>query len=525
MTKDQVKKNVVRSTASGYIRLVVRMGLGLFTFRLLYQGLSVEQFGFWSLLWAIFGYGILLDFGFGYAAQKKVAELMVRQDWDQMSRVLSTIFFFYFAGAAVAVLLGIAFADPMLSLFRVSAENRGEFRTVLSVFLIGIGIAFPLGIFPEVLQGQQRIATANNLSVISTVANFGCIAAAFWFKWSFTTLVVLALLCMVLPYAWAAKLCFERMPGVVLRPRLFSRKTMLETGKFSLYAYANTLSNVLRNKADQPIISSLLGVAAIGPYQAGSKVGEMFGQLTRQIADVLSPTAAHLHARGDRDALREMLVSGMRFSVLAATPLFVVCAAYMDGIIRILTGVQTPSAEMFWAGEMLLAWYYSLVLTHWVYKRMFMMAGQERRMMLQGVAEAAANVVLSIALTFWLKSCIGVALGSLIPTVLFGWCLLWGWAAKEAGLSRTALFVRVVLRSWLGVLPMAGLAICLRLQPWWHSGSNTFLVIAECAAISVVGALGIWKLSLTPAERSQFVAKFGSKLGRRFAGTVKGQPA
>ena len=65
MTRDQVKKNVVRSTLSGYVRTVARMLMGLVTFRLLYQGLTAEQFGFWSLLWAIFGYGILLDFGFG----------------------------------------------------------------------------------------------------------------------------------------------------------------------------------------------------------------------------------------------------------------------------------------------------------------------------------------------------------------------------------------------------------------------------------------------------------------------------
>ena len=104
MTHDQVKKRVIKNAFSGYVRLAVRMGLGLVTFRLLYQGLSAdpEQFGFWSLLWAVFGYGILLDFGLAYAAQKRVAQLSVTQDWPQVSRVLSTIFFTYLIVAAVA---------------------------------------------------------------------------------------------------------------------------------------------------------------------------------------------------------------------------------------------------------------------------------------------------------------------------------------------------------------------------------------------------------------------------------------
>lgn len=526
MTHEQVHKNVWKSALSGYVRIGVRMGLGLVTFRLLYQGLTPEQFGFWSLLWAIFGYGILLDFGFGYAAQKRVAELSVRKDWDQLSRVLSTVFFFYFLGAAVAVTLGVAFSGPLMGLFKVSAEHREEYRGVLMVFLVGIGIAFPLGIFPEVLQGQQRISTANNLTILSTVLNFACIAAVVWLKLSFTTLVVLALLCVLVPYAWAAKLALDHMPGVRIRPSLFSRRSVMETSRFSVFAYLNMLSNVLRNKADQVIISSVLGVAAVTPYQAGGKVGEMFGMLTRQVADVLSPTAAHLHAKGDQAALRSMLVDGLRYSILAATPLYIVTAAYMDGVIRLLTGVQHPDSQMVWAGELLLFWYYSLVLTHWVFKRMFMMAGQERRMMWQGVGEAAVNVALSVGLTVTFHSILGVAWGSVIPTVLFGWGLLWGWAAKEAGLSRWQLFRRVVLGTWIGCAPMVLVAVALRLQPWWASGANPWLVLLEGGTVGIVGLAGIWRWSLTAAQRDQLASKLAGKLRRKpkSAPLAKGVP-
>jgi len=261
MTNDQVKKNVVNSAMSSYLRIVVRMGLGLVTFRLLYQGLNSvpEQFGFWSLLWAVFGYGILLDFGFGYSAQKRVAELSVKQDWPQLSRVLSTIFFFYLGMAAAAVTLGVIFSGPMIDLFKVSAVHREEYRFIMIIFLAGIGIAFPFGIFPEVLNGQQRISTANNLSILGTIANFIAVACVMWFKLSFLTLVVLSLACTFFPYLLAAKIALAHMPGVKLRPNLFSFHTMFDTGKFSLFAYANTLSNVVRNKTDQPVISTILG--------------------------------------------------------------------------------------------------------------------------------------------------------------------------------------------------------------------------------------------------------------------------
>ena len=131
----EVKRNIWSNAVSNYVRTVLGMIVGLLTFRMLYQAFSKEQFGFWSLLWSVFGYGILLDFGFGFAAQKRVAELSVKQDWDKLSRVLSTILFFYFGVAtmiAVVVLLG---SGHIIGLFGVSPENSEDFRRVLEINL------------------------------------------------------------------------------------------------------------------------------------------------------------------------------------------------------------------------------------------------------------------------------------------------------------------------------------------------------------------------------------------------------
>jgi hypothetical protein len=57
------------TTASGSIGFVTRMLLGLGLFRLMFQNFSGAEFGFWALSWSLFGYGILLDFGFGFTAQ------------------------------------------------------------------------------------------------------------------------------------------------------------------------------------------------------------------------------------------------------------------------------------------------------------------------------------------------------------------------------------------------------------------------------------------------------------------------
>ena len=90
MSIEELKRNILRNAASNYVCLALRLVLGLLMFRMLYRELTKEEFGFWALLWSVFGYGVLLDFGFGFTAQKRVAELSVHQEWGKLSQVLST---------------------------------------------------------------------------------------------------------------------------------------------------------------------------------------------------------------------------------------------------------------------------------------------------------------------------------------------------------------------------------------------------------------------------------------------------
>jgi O-antigen/teichoic acid export membrane protein len=221
MTYESVKKTIWSNALSNYLRTFIGILVGLATFRLLYQALPKESFGFWSLLWSVFGYGILLDFGFGFAAQKRVAELSVSGEWHKLSQVLSTILFFYLAVAAVMALVVAAGSDKIVDAFGVSAANHAEFRIVLIAFFAAIGLAFPLGIFPEILRGQQRISTANNIITLAMLMRLVVIAWAVHAGWSLLSIMLTALFFALAPDLVSAFFALRHMPEVRLRPALF----------------------------------------------------------------------------------------------------------------------------------------------------------------------------------------------------------------------------------------------------------------------------------------------------------------
>ena len=524
MNTDDVKQAAWSGALSNYGRTLLRIVLGLVTFRMLYQGLSRDDFGFWSLLWSVFGYGILLDFGFGYAAQKRVAEGLASRDWDKLSRALSTIFFFYFGAALVIGAVGWALSGPLMIWLGVAADKQDVYRPVTVVFFGGMALGFPLGIFPEVLRGLQRLQTANRIAMLGLVANAALLALALWLHWGLMAVFVIALACVLVPDLLAGWAALRAMPGVRLSPALFSRAELLSTGKFSLFAWLNMISNLLRNKTDQVVVGAMVGLPAVALYQAGGKAGEMFGIITKQIADALSPAAAFFHAGGRRQALRDMLVKGLRLTVLVAAPLYVGGALYLDLLVRILTGDQAPALSTLIVGEILLFWYFHLALTHLVFKKMFMMCGQERRLMWQGLGEAVLNILFSVGFTWLLvrrawgnDAIIGVAAGSVLPTVLFGWGWLWRWAAKEAEVTQWALFRQTLLRPITACVPMLGVGILCRWLLGPRFGEPQWLPCLVGMAITGVAAIaGVWSIAMGPEEKIQL----RQKLPKRFRGAV-----
>ena len=514
MLGGNMHQRVIRNVCSNYVRIGLRLVLGLVMFRMLYQGLDKEEFGFWALLWSVFGYGVLIDFGFGLTVQKQVAELSAKTQWDRLSQVLSTIFFVYCGMAILVVAGGILGSESLIRLFQVTPAHRDEFREILTFFLAAMGIGLPLGIFPEILRGQQRIHTANNIAMVGAVAGFASQAIVLHFDYGLKVIILVTLTCTLLPHLIAAVLALANMPKVKIRWSLFCPSLIGQTTRFSLYAYLITLSYMILTKTDQVVIGSFLTMSAVALYQPGAKAGEMFGTITRQIADALQPAAAHLHALGDRKGLQNLILSGIRFSIMLATPLYIGCAYYLDTLLELITGENVLFSETWWVGQVLILWSYSFIITHNVYKRIAVMSGKEKVLVQIGLAEAGLNLGLSMGLIILFQSVLGVAVATLVSSLICGWGFLWGWAAQETAHTGWQLARKVLFRNWFSGVPLLVFLMGIECQSWFDTRENLTHWLGVVAASGIVAALGVWHIALTWEERETVRNRFALILGK-----------
>ncbi|WP_083912957.1 lipopolysaccharide biosynthesis protein [Rubritalea marina] len=416
------RERFLSTTLSGYVALLSRMITGLVMFRLMFTHFSEAEFGFWMMLWSLFGYGVLLDFGFGFTAQKAVASKTATGETGELNKLLATIFW-TFIGLAVG-LFSVFFViqGQFLSSIKVSSTDFDSFKATYLVFFGGLALMFPLGLFPEILRGLKRIDIVNWIQTVSILLNFACLYWGLEAGWEMAHLMFVSVLTTALPSVVAAVVSMRKLPELSLSPRWFNWSAVKSQLGFSVAAYLITFGNMIMGKSDQLVISMTLGVAIVAIYQTGFKASEMLGLFGSQVHQILSPAAASMHALGDHSGLRQLFLDSSRITFLMLTPCYLLAAAYLEPLINLLTGSDPVPKETFWVGQALLFATYSSQITNGASKRILMMCDEQKKLLKISLIDAALNLSLSIFLALQI-GVLGVALGTFIPTVLVGW--LW----------------------------------------------------------------------------------------------------
>jgi O-antigen/teichoic acid export membrane protein len=423
-----------RNLTSSYFATAARLLTGVLLFPLLYRAMSQEQFGFWSLLWGVLSYSVLMDFGLGMTATVEVAKHRVSGEWDRLNKMLSSMFWAYVLVFAAVEIVLLCLTPLVLSVIHTSPEDRDSFRHAYIIFTMVVSLGFPLGLFSEVLRGLQRMDIVNSIWGVSQFANLAVMCAGVFDHWRFEYLILGSVLCTVAQSVGCYLAVRRLLPELRLSPRLMSFSHLRPVLSFSMVSYFLTLANLVIARTDQVVISCCLGVAMVAVYQVGFKVSDLYGFAFTQIGFHLSQAAAHSNSTRNHRELNELLVKSTQLSALLGIPGFVLAMVYVDPLIRLLTGLSPVPPVFRIIAYVLLISRFSSLLTHTCPCAVFLGAGWERQLLRLTAAEAIVNLAVSVLLALKM-GVVGVALGTLVPAVIMGWCWLMPMTLRFTGKS------------------------------------------------------------------------------------------
>lgn len=510
------------NTLSNYGKMIVGIFITIFLTRILFLGLSREEYGFWALLWSIFGYSLLLDFGFGTSIQKYTSECNVSKDWDRYNRIVSTVFFNYAAFAILIAVFAVTLSFNLHRIFDFSEQNTEYFQKVLVIFGLGSALAFPFGFFTEVLRGLQKMHTRNIIQTTFIVLNFIGMALMIRFKMNLTGMAVVAMGTNISSSLTMMYVVRRLIPEFRIRLRHYDKSLLRAVMGFSLYAYLITFTNLIILKTDQLVISIFGSVAMVAVYQVSVKLADTFQRFSAQFLDNVGPVSATLFAAGNKSKMAEILLQSNRLMGIISTLLVIPLLVYVRPLLNIWLNLSDAAGAI--CAVILLVSMYILLFFRSSSVYVLLMANEQKILARIAVIEAVANLGLSLILIHHMpallakmnvyikdSAIIGVALGTLIPNLILAFSFNVPKACRFARISKWEYYRMVVFRTLMigGLSALFAVSLVLISYP-----QRLLTVLLYAAVTSVVYLILTYLLGLEKWEKQQLDSFIQHRLKR-----------
>lgn len=371
------------------------------------------MYGYWSLLWIIFGYSLLLDFGFGMSVQKASALFTLDKNLDEYNTQINTVFFSYILIAAIIIFLTIVcyFNIDFIISHKYDDLQKGLMQQYFLEFGIYCAVIFPTGIFRESLVGLNRMDFRNYIVLVYELLNLGLIYSVAAHNLPFEYLIRGSLgLCLL-----TNLVCFfmtKKISGFSMGIQYFKKSKIKKIIQFSLSAYIIMCSNLIILKTDQLLISLFGTLSLVGLYQIASRIPFLFKMLAEQMQECLIPLTVRLFSSKQTKKLTKLFIISTRVNIYISTCGFYIFYISCEKFLFLWLGINT--LEIIQTGKLLIVSTFIIVLGKSVAANMLLMANEHKYLSRISIYEASGNLLLTLILVPKM-GIIGAAIGTVIP--------------------------------------------------------------------------------------------------------------
>ena len=497
----------VLNIASNYLRVIVGLAVMFFLIPFMVSRLGVDLFGLWSLIFAVVGIFGLLDLGFATAAMKYVAELTASGDHAGRNQVLSTLLVVYTALGLICIALVAILAGPASGWFGLSPDKAAAFTRVLWLLGAVVAINFPASLIKAILIGSGRMHLVNGVELGTTLVNAALIVILLELGLGLMGMAIATAVTMLLGPAIMLPLTIRLTPGLSVSPRLFSPGRVRELLGFSVYFFIANVAVLVILRMDPVVIKSFLPLTAVAVYAVGAKIAEYTYLLNKQFSNALMPLVSQSKGAGDMATVRRVLVDGTRFLLAIAVPFVALLLFYSEPFVLLWMGEEF-AASIPLLRILLVAMLFACIQLNAA--NVLGMTGQHRFVAFAMGGSALLNLVLSLILIQFF-GLLGVALGTLIATVLIEFSLVVPRACRDQGLVLSGFMAKALWPVLPPLVPALGTAWLLI---HWQPVTGFGWILLEGGASALVYFATFYWSGLAAAERAMIAGRLGPVLGR-----------
>lgn len=336
-----LKGNVLAS----YGRFLVVMAVQFALTPIILKAVGAEDFGLWSLTFAVMGFLGLMDGGLATSAVKFIAECRGSGDTERRNKIASTLLALYLGLAGVATIAVFALSLGYVHWFHLPEAKAGIALSLLWLLALrSVIFALPLSLFHSLLFGEQKNALLSAVQAGATVVY----AAAVWIALKLGAGIIIVgainLVAMLAEYGVYALLVRRVVPGLKLSLGLAERSQLKTLMGFSGAQLLVNIAQLVRLRTDPILVQLFCGLEPVAAYAVALRIAESALLLIKQAVNVLAPVIAQLHGAGETEKIKALYVRGSKFVLAGASVLSVALACLAREVVTLWVGPQMHEA-------------------------------------------------------------------------------------------------------------------------------------------------------------------------------------
>ncbi|MGL5049827.1 MAG: lipopolysaccharide biosynthesis protein [Fusobacteriaceae bacterium] len=263
----------------GFVYKILAMGLSYVSIPLFLRYLGNKDYGLWMVIFSTISWIFMFDLGIGNGLKNKLAECLVQKNYIDAREYITTGYIILTSLSAIFLLVGHIGIKFIKIKELLSLDGYDELflkKLVLTIFSITI-LNFVVGLY-KVFYMAEHNSTIGNISslifqgvyiiLLLTLKKFNMISLL-------NIGVVYPSLNLVVGIAFTIKY-FKKNKELIPRIEYFDKKKIKSIGGVGLEFFIIQISMLIILTSDNIIITKLLGVEAVTPYNIISKLFQTF---------------------------------------------------------------------------------------------------------------------------------------------------------------------------------------------------------------------------------------------------------
>lgn len=380
-----------------YGSIAIRNVAALLLIPFIINHLGVSDYGIYSLVSALAGYLIVLEFGLANTTIRFLSVYQANNEKAKESEFISSIVVIYGALALCVVAIGLIIWFKLPAIFQQSM-TLAEIQLLQSAFLvllINVVITLMSNSLTGIISTYQRFRFQKSTEILVFVARciivVGCLEAGF----GVLAIVVIDTVTNLL-HSLIRFLYIKRNIDIEFKAKLPDQATLKEIFVYSSFIALNVIVNQINWRVDNLIIGTLTNSKTLGIFNIGSQLLFSFIAFASAISNIFTPKIVQMVKQEvSKTVLMAQLCIIGRYQMIVLGYVFVVFAAFGELFIELFVGNEFSQA--YWVALI------SMV------PLMFVLAQTSTNAVLQGLNKhkvrsllllvtAMANIIISIIL-------------------------------------------------------------------------------------------------------------------------------